>query len=327
MKEIWVLAEHAGGELARVSFELLSEAARLARKLDASVAALILSDDSGGLCDGLARHGAGTVYVVDDRRLRHYDPNIATATMARLCRSHEPLLVIFAATSTGSDLAVRLATSEGWPLVARCVNFELRDGSIRPVRALAQGTVHGVYATAGNGPVLVTIAPETLGVERPDPDRPVRVTRVPAQVPPRRLLEVGDFVPGDPRMLDLREAERVIGVGRGIGTRENLHLVEEFADAIGASIACTRPLVDMGWLPHARQIGQTGISVKPRLYIACGISGATQHVLGIREADTIVAINNDPGAPIFELADLGIVGNIIEVLPALTARCRVARAG
>lgn len=326
MSGILVLVEHTDGRIERASLELLGEACRLGRKLGKTVAAVVLSPRGASLSDALAHHGAETVYVIDDARSSHYDPNVAVASIARLCTLHEPVLVMFAATTTGSDVAARLATTEGWPLVARCVNFEVRDGTIRPIRALAHQSIHGSYAAVATGPMLVTIAPDTLGLERPDPGRQARLERV-AAAARRSAVEVRDLVPADPRTLDLSEAERVVGVGRGIGTRANLRLVEAFADAIGASIACTRPLVDLGWLPHVRQIGQTGISIKPQLYVACGISGATQHVLGIREAGTIVAINTDPGAPIFDIADLGVVGDVTEVLPRLTAKCRSACGG
>ncbi len=323
MSGIWVLAEHADGELARVSFELLGEAVRLSRKLDTSVAALVLADGGESLTEALARHGADTVYLIEDPRLRHYDPDIAVASIARLCRLRDPVLVMFAATSTGSDLAVRLAVSEDWPLVPCCVNFLVRDGELELVRSFAQRGVHGVFTGSRPGPTLSTIMPDTIGVERPDPARRATVERFAAAVPERSAIDVCDFIAGDPRTLELSEAEIVVAAGRGIGARDNIRLVQEFADAIGASVACTRPVVDLGWLPRSRQVGQTGTSVKPRLYVACGISGATQHTVGMRDAGTIVAINSDRGAPIFGIADLGIVGDVTRILPALTKRCRI----
>jgi len=325
VSEIWILAEHWEGSFTPVSFELLGEARRLSRKLPGTIAALVMADGDDLPVDTLAHHGADKVYVIHDARLRHYDPAVAVASIVAHSRIREPALILFAASSTGSDLAARLAASQGWSLVPRCVNVHIRGEQIEFTRPLAQRTIHGIFVAVQSGPKLVTIVPDTLGLERPDPARHAVVEAVPAVVPEHSDVEVCGFVSPDPSTTDLDEAEIVVAAGRGIGTRDNLHLVEALATAMGGSIAGTRPVVDLGWLPHARQVGQTGTSVRPRLYVACGISGAAQHVVGMRDADTIVAINTDRSAPIFEIADLGIVGDVIEILPLLTRHCRALR--
>ena len=322
MIEIWILAEHDRGAFAPCSFELLGEAGRLGKKLAGTVAALVLADDDKLPIDVLGHYGADKVYLIEDPRLRHYDPAVAVASIARLCRLREPFLMMFPATSTGSDVAARLAVSQGWSLVPHCINIQVRGDAIEFIRPLAQRGVHGVFTASQSGPRLVTFVPDTLGVERPEFARQTTLERVPAEVPEHPEIEVCGFITADPRTLDLSEAEIVVAAGRGVGSLENMRFVEELAAVIGGSVAGTRPVVDLGWLPHARQIGQTGTSVRPRLYVACGISGAAQHVVGIRDAGTIVAVNTDRGAPIFEIADLGIVDDVTKVLPLLTQCCR-----
>jgi electron transfer flavoprotein alpha subunit len=322
VKEIWVFAEHSDGAVDRVSLELLGEARDLARGLDARVAALAVGDEVESLSETLARYGAGTVYLIQHAGLRHYDPEIFVESIGRLCAERQPQLVLFPATSTGSDVAVRLAVTRRWPFAPGCVRLRVRDGEIEMTRPLAGGGVHAVVTQARPGPCLASVAPDVIGLEPPDASRRAEVVRAAAAASEQRQIDVHGFVRADPASVDLGEAELVVAAGRGIGSQHNMRLVEELAGALGASIGGTRALVDLGWLPHSAQIGQTGASVRPRLYLACGISGATQHTVGMKDSDTILAINTDPAAPIFRIADLGLVADAAQLIPALTARCR-----
>ncbi len=322
MTEIWVLAECSAGGVEPVSFELLGEARRLARKLDARVAVLVLGDHVENEIGILAHYGAETVYVIQDSRLRHYDPELICTSIGELCTLHKPSLVLFPATSTGSDAAVRLSVSYDWPLVPRCVQFRVHGRDIEMVRTFAHHKIHGVMTAAGGEPRLATVEPDILGLQQADHGCRAEVVFVPVITPKQRQIDVCGFIPGNPRELDLREAEIIIAVGRGMGSQENLRLVEDLADVIGASIGCTRAVVDLDWLTHSAQIGQTGTTVRPRLYLACGISGATQHTIGMKDADTILAINTDRGAPIFNIVDLGLVADVNQILPLLTKHCR-----
>jgi electron transfer flavoprotein alpha subunit len=327
MTEIWVLAECSAGGVEPVSFELLGEARRLARKLDVRVAALVLGDHVESTADVLAHYGAETVFVIQDDRLRHYDPELFVASIGELCVLHRPKLILFPATSTGGDVAVRLSASHNWPLVPRCVQFRVHNGEIEMIRTFAYHKIHGAMTGPGEGPRLASVAPETLGLDRPDPESRAKVVFAPAIEPEQRQIDMCGFIPGNPRELDLREAEIVIAVGRGLGSRENLRLVEDLADVLGASIGCTRAVVDLEWLTHSAQIGQTGTTVKPKLYLACGISGATQHTVGMKDANTILAVNTDRSAPIFKIADLGLVADVNQILPILIEQCRKACEG
>ncbi len=322
---VWVVAEHARGEPARVALELAGEARRLARELGCGVAALALGDALESLSAPLAQHGADAVVLVEHPALARYDPEIWLATLSSLCDAHAPRLVLFAATPQGSDAALRLALARGLPLVPRCVDLRIRGGDFELVRALLGGAAHEVLAGAGPGPRLATIAPDALGLGAPDASRSARVLRVEAVVPEHRRIQPRGFAPGDPRALDLGEAEVVVAAGRGVASREGLALVDALADALGASVGGSRVAVDQGWVPRERQIGQTGRTVRPRLYVACGISGAAQHVIGMRESGTVIAINRDAAAPIFRVAHLGVEADLHALLPRLAARCREER--
>ena len=250
MIEIWILAEHDRGAFAPCSFELLGEAGRLGKKLAGTVAALVLADDDKLPIAVLGHYGADKVYLIEDPRLRHYDPAVAVASIARLCRLREPFLMMFPATSTGSDVAARLAVSQGWSLVPHCINIQVRGDAIEFIRPLAQRGVHGVFTASQSGPRLVTFVPDTLGVERPEFARQTTLERVPAEVPEHPEIEVCGFITADPRTLDLSEAEIVVAAGRGVGSLENMRLVE--ASLPSSAGAWPAHVVDLGWLIRDR---------------------------------------------------------------------------
>jgi len=327
MSGILVFAEHNSGTVERVTLELLGEARRLAREAQVEVSAVVFGDRASALVEPLAHYGADVVYLFEDERLRHYDPGLVVASLGRLCEAEAPLLVLLPATTTGSDVAVRLSLEHDWPLAPRVMSVNLREGELEFVRPVAGQAVHAFVRGTSPGPRLATVAPEAIGVESPDTGRSARVARGELVVPEHSSIEVGEFTASDPRTLDISEAEIVVSAGRGVGSKANMRLVQELADALGGSVGGTRVVVDLGWVPKERQVGQTGKTVTPRLYVACGISGATQHTIGMKEAATIIAINTDPGAPIFKLADLALEADVAELLPVLTERCDAERRG
>lgn len=322
MSGIWVFAEHHSGALERVTLELLGEARRLARETEAEVSAVVFGDRVAAFVDPLAQYGADVVHLFEDERLRHYDPGLVVASLGRLCETESARLVLLPATTTGSDVAVRLAMAHDWPIASRATAVYVRDGELEFVRPIARNAVHAFVRRARSGPCLVTIAADVIGVERPDTSRSARVVREALVVPAAALIAVGEFIASDPRTLDITEAEIVVSAGRGVGSKENIRLVQELADALGGSVGATRVVVDLGWLPKDRQVGQTGKTVTPRLYVACGISGATAHTIGMKDAATIIAINTDAAAPIFKIAHLAVQADVSGVLPVLAARCR-----
>jgi electron transfer flavoprotein alpha subunit len=322
---VWVFVEHARGEVERVTLELLGEARRLAGETGGAVGAVVLGRDLESLLEVLARYGADRIYAFEDTRLERYDPDLFCGSVGSLCAELEPTLFLFPATTTGEDLAARIAFEREWPIASRCVNFRFRDGRLEIVRPVLGGKAHEVLAPAVPGPVLATVPPDVIGLDSPGPARSVPIERRPLVPAAPSKIALGPYVPADPRTLDLVEAEIVVAAGRGVGSKENLRLVEDLAEALGGSVGGTRVVVDLGWLPRERQIGQTGKTVRPRLYVACGISGATQHTLGMKDSGAIVAINTDPGAPIFKIADLALQADVRELLPVLAAKCREAR--
>jgi electron transfer flavoprotein alpha subunit len=327
MSSIFVFAEHNAGFAERVTLELLGEARRLAREMKSQVSAVVFGDRVSALPTTFAHYGADVVYVFEDDRLRHYDPSLVVPSLGRLIEAESPLVVLLPATTTGSDVAVRLAMEHDWPLAPRSMYVRLKDGALELVRPLANEAVHASFRPARNGPGLVTIPPDVIGVDPADPSRTARVVAGELVSSKTAQVEVGDYINSDPRKLDVREAEIIVSAGRGVGSKENMKAVEELADALGGSVGGTRVVVDLGWLPKERQIGVTGKTVTPRLYVACGISGATQHTIGMKDASTIIAINNDAAAPIFKIAHLAVQADVQTVLSALAARCRQYKKG
>lgn len=323
-KDVWVFADHMDGRLMPVSFELLSEARRIVGDGPGRVDAVVFGLNAAGTVSQLAHNGADRVRIIETGQPAGYDPDAYTKTLGDLIEAEGPGLVLFPASSTGADLAARLAAARGWPIFPKAASVRVRDGDLEITRTLAAGKVHAQLTAATPAPCLVTIAPDVIGRGDLDPSRRATVVREPLATPDAPLIEVRGFVTGDARTVDLTEAEKVISAGRGMGAAENVKLVEDLADALGGSVGGTRVAVDLGWLPKARQVGQTGKTVRPRLYVACGLSGATQHTMGMKQSETIVAINTDPSAPIFKIADLAVTADAVELLPILTKKCRQA---
>jgi electron transfer flavoprotein alpha subunit len=322
MNGIWVFVEHNSGGPERVTFELLGDAKRLARDAKTEVSAVVFGNKVAGLVEPLAHYGADVVHIFQDERVRYYDPGLVVASLSRLFAAESPRVVLFPATTTGNDVAIRLAMEHDWPVFPRAMTANIRDGEVEVVRPVARDAVHAFVRPAQPGPCLVTISADIIGVDRPDTKRTARVVSEELGVPEVAPVAVGEFIASDPRTLNISEAEIVVSAGRGVGSKENIRLVQELADALGGSVGGTRVVVDLGWLPKDRQVGQTGKTVTPRLYVACGISGATAHTMGMKDASTIVAINTDPGAPIFKIAHLSLQTDVSSLLPVLAARCR-----
>lgn len=325
MKKVLVLAEQRDGELEQVSLELLGEARRLLARRDGEIAALLFGHDIGCHALALGRHGAQKVFLVDDARLEHYDPCAWLASMERLCLQQRPDFVFLPATSSGEDLAARLAVARAWPLVARCNRVKFVGDSIETTRQVYGGKLQETTRPLAAGPLLVTVLPGVCGLRAPlDPAEGQLGTTVSvaAEFAERPAVRVTGFAAADPATLDLAEADVVVAAGRGLGAADKVGLVRELAVLLGGVVASTRVVVDIGWLGRETQVGQTGRTVKPRLYVACGVSGATQHTVGMKESGAVVAINTDPAAPIFKIADLALNADVTTLLPALIARCR-----
>ena len=322
--EIWVFAEARQGEVKPTSWEVVGAAQRLAREVGLPLAAVVAGADLAKPAQALARKRVDRVLALESPALEPYTPDAHARAVGDAVRGESPGLVLFSHTYRVRDFVPKLAAALDTPYVPDCVGLAIEDG--RPVftRQIFQGKIDARVAVAGEPPLLVTLQNGAFPAEEArDGEAPAPVERRPVEVPDgaarTQVLEVFEGVKDK---VDLTRADVIVAVGRGIGKQENLKVVQELADALGAELAASRPVCDNEWLPMDRQIGSSGQTVAPRLYLAVGISGAIQHLVGMKGASTIVAINKDPNAPIFQVADYGIVGDLFEVVPALTALAR-----
>lgn len=327
MANVLAFAESRGGELRKVALETVTAARTLADAEDGEVHALILGAPGiASKADQLARHGADVVLVVEHPALATHSTEVAAATAAARAKDGGYGAVIFSASAQGKDLAPRVAAKLGVPMAADVLSLERSGSGIAARHAGYAGKVVQTLTLTAK-PAIVSLRP---GAFTPVPNaRPGRVESIPpAMDPASARVVVREMVQGRSGRPDLGEAPVIVSGGRGLRAAENFRLVEELADAFGnAAVGCTRAVADDGWRPQSDQIGQTGRTVSPELYIAVGISGAIQHLTGMRTAKTIVAINRDKEAPIFKVADYGIVGDALEIVPALTAAVRDAKKG
>ena len=317
MGEIFVLAEHRRGELRDVTLEMLGKGQELATALDAPLAAVLLGHNVDSFATELTKH-ANLVLVVEDERLEHFNADAYQQVLAHLITERRPSLVLMGQSAYGMDLAPSLATQLDLPLVTDCVGLEFENGQLFAVREMYGGKVSARVAFRQADPYLATVRQAAFPFEEGEPlggeviavDSPL--TR---EIEYRRFLEYVEAAVGE---VDITQADVVVAAGRGIKEQDNMALVEKLAEALGGVVAGSRPVIDAGWLPPDRQVGQSGKTVKPKLYLAVGISGASQHVAGMKASSTIVAINKDPDAPIFKVANYGIVDDLFKVVPALT---------
>jgi len=324
MNEILVLAEHRDGELRDVTFEMLGKAGALAGSSGGAVTALLLGAGVGDMAGKLTGY-ADEVLVVDHGNLTNFNSAVYQPVVADVVKSRAPSLVMIGNTAFGVDLAPSLAVALGLPLASDCIDVNLDGGAVSVTRQIYEGKIDERVSFRDASTALVTVRAAAFPVE--DGTRSGSVSELDTAVPEepaiRRFLEYVEAAAGD---VDITKADVVIAVGRGIKEEENLALVEELAELLGGVVGCSRPVVDAGWLPKDRQVGSSGKTVKPKLYVAVGISGQFQHMSGMKAAETIVAINKDPKAPIFSEADYGIVGDLLKVVPALKEKILEARA-
>ena len=325
MATIVTFAEVRDGALRRASLEAVSEARRLADASGASVQSVLIGSGVSALAAELGSHGADRVHVFDDPGLAAYATEGWARALAGVIAREKPMAVLMPFTALGKDLAPRVAARVGAGLVSDVVKLEVKDGRLSARRPLYAGKAFATVRWEGE-PQMATLRPNVFALGAPDPGRKAETVKgVPEGGPPRaRVVSVHK---GGAGKVELTEAQIIVSGGRGLKGPENFHLVEELATALGAAVGASRAVVDAGWVDHQYQVGQTGKTVSPSLYVACGISGAIQHLAGMSSSKVIVAINKDPDAPIFKVADYGIVGDVFELLPKLTAAAAALRSG
>ncbi len=324
---VWVVAEQRNGEVHGVTFELLGKGRELADTLGVPLGAVLLGSGVLEIADDLVAHGADIVYVVDEPALTNYQDEPYSAIVAELIVRHKPEIVLTGATSTGRSLIPRVAIRVRSGLTADCTGLAIDDESrnLLQTRPAFGGNILATIVCPDHRPQMATVRHKVMVPLERDASRKGEVVRekVDASLLDSRAAFV-EFVKDMTQTVNIAEADIIVSGGRGIGGSENFKLVADLAEALGGAVGASRAAVDAGWIPYSHQVGQTGKTVQPKLYIACGISGAVQHLAGMQSSKVIVAINKDPDAPIFKSATFGIVGDLNEVLPALTRKVRAA---
>ena len=317
--KILALVEHRGNKMADVSREVLQTASTLAVKNGLDFVAAVFGDGLEDMIKELEGF-KGEIMYLESEELANYNWERYCSALAKMADEMKPRMILMGHTIQGMDLGPRLAAMLDLPFFPDCIDVALEDGKPVVTRELYKGKVRAELTSLPGPATVITIRPGDFPPGDENAAKPSLRKRRISFEGESFLTEFIGLKEPDPSGIDIGKADLVIGVGRGFGDKEKLKVAEDLAKAGGAVLAASRPVIDGGWLPKDRQVGQSGKTIRPKLYIACGISGAHQHVLGMKKADIIVAINSDPKAPIFRIAHYGIVGDIFEVLPALT-RC------
>ncbi len=323
--DIFVIAEHLDGTLSDVTFELLGKARGLAPALGGQVQAVVLGSGVRALADQLG--AADQVLLIEDAVLEHFNPERTGQVLQSLLAREQPALTLVANTTMGMDLAAGLSAALDWPLIAYCSDVQIRDGHVVATSQIYGGKIAVEAASTGEHTIVSVLAGAAPAADgRASAPATIRdaASELAAGTGSGRIRFKGLTIPeaGD---VDITREPVLVSVGRGIGAQDNIELVEELARALGAAVSASRPIVDSGWLPKQRQVGKSGLTVKPKLYLALGISGAPEHLQGMKDAELIIAVNSDPSAPIFEVAHYGIVGDLFDIVPALTEQLAAVR--
>ena len=325
---ILVFCEQRDGAFKKAGFEALGAASRLAAS-KVSVAAVSIGPSGTPPVPQLAAHGASRVWMADDPGLAQYSSEAYTAILAGIALRLKPIAILMGATAMGKDLGPKLAARLKSPLIQDCIALELEDdGAFRATRPIYGGKLRAIVKALAPVCQVVTLRPNVFEPAERREAHDVECESIPAPaMDPRAAATVREVQRQAGSKRELTEASIIVSGGRGLKAPEHFKLVEDLAEVLDAAVGASRAAVDAGWKPHGYQVGLTGKTVSPQLYIACGISGAIQHQAGMSSARTIVAVNNNPNAPIFKLATYGIVGDLFEVLPLLTAAVKKYKAG
>ena len=326
---VWVFVEQYQGEAHSVAWELLGVGRSLANDLGVELAAFVLGSGVGHLAQQAFGYGADKVYLADDPVLARYRTTPYLEATVSLVRKFRPEIVLMGATGLGRDLAGAVATRLEVGLTADCtgLSIEMERRLLEQTRPAFGGNIMATILTEKARPQMASVRPYVMPCPAFQSGRTGQVVSHPFTLPEEQIAaKILDVVPlSSEGTVDIAAAKVLVSGGRGLMAAENFHMLEELAQTLGGVVGASRGAVSAGWIPHGRQVGQTGKTVKPHLYIACGISGAIQHLVGMQNSEQIIAINKDPAAPIFEVAHLGIVGDVFQIVPALTARLRACQ--
>lgn len=332
-KGVYVFAQQVDNEISSIAFELLGKAKDLAKDLSTDVTAVLIGSGVKGLADQLAEYGADKVIVVDDPELKDYRTEPYAHALASVINKYKPEIMLVGATAIGRDLGPRVSARVATGLTADCTVLEIGDFPLQAVPGQEQlhnqllmtrpafgGNTIATIACPYNRPQMATVRAGVM--QKIDPIKGAKAVVEefnPGFTPDNKYVEILDIVKAVTETVDIMDAKILVSGGRGVGSPENFKILEELAEVLGGTVSCSRAVVDSGWKPKDLQVGQTGKTVRPNVYFAIGISGAIQHVAGMEESDIIVAINKDADAPIFDVADYGVVGDLNKIVPKLTA--------
>lgn len=339
MNNVFVYIETEGGKVADVSLELLTKGRELADRLGCKLEALALGHELKEMDKIVGRYGADTLWLADDAELAPYRTLPHTAVVCGIFEEEKPQIALFGATPVGRDLAPRVSSTLRSGLTADCTSLVIGDHTdaksgrsyenlLYQIRPAFGGNIIATIACLQHRPQMATVRPGVMQALAADDSRTGEIIRM--EVNPTNNLEVLETVKSTKTSKDITEAKILVSAGRGIGSAEKVSMVQDLADVLGGDISGSRAVVDAGWMEKDRQVGQTGKTVRPELYVACGISGAIQHAAGMEGSEYIVAINKEETAPIFDIADLGIIGDVNAILPKLTEaikKYKAAQAG
>jgi len=324
-KGVFVFVQQVDNKVTSVSYELISKGKELAKELNTEVTAVLLGHKVEALCTKLAKYGADKIVVVDDPALEVYMTEPYTHAVSEVIKVHKPEIVLFGATAIGRDLAPRVSARLHTGLTADCTKLEIdpETKNLMMTRPAFGGNIMATILCPEHRPQMATVRPGVMQRVEIEGDAKADVEQFKLNdIAAHMNVEIAEIIKKTAGKMDIMDAKVLVSGGRGMGSPENFKLLEDLAAAFGGTISSSRACVDAGWVEKDRQVGQTGKTVRPNLYIACGISGAIQHLAGMEESEIIIAINKDPGAPIFEVADYGIVGDATKILPLLTEQIK-----
>ncbi len=328
-KGVWVFVEQTEGQPAEVSWELLGTGAELAASLGVELSSVVIGQNVEHLCTESFSYSAGKSYLMDDPIFHFYRTEPYYKAICYLIEKYKPEIVLFGATGLGRDLAGAVATKLETGLTADCTGLAIDEqGYLLQTRPAFGGNIMATILTERTRPQMSTVRPHVMPMPAKDSNKSGQIVRESMLIKEEdfatKVLEIiRDSKHAD--AVDVSTAHVLVSGGRGMCGVDNFQILQELADELGGHVACSRAVVEAGWMPQERQVGQTGKTVRPNIYIACGISGAIQHLVGMQESDVIIAINQDPKAPIFEVATYGIVGNAMQVIPLITKHIRELR--
>lgn len=318
-KGVWVFGEQRNGIVTSVAAELLGEGRKLADTLSASLSAVLIGAGVEEQAQTLIAQGADQVYLVDHESLKNYNDESYADIFVQLVKKFKPEIVLMGATTYGRSLAPRVASRLNTGLTADCTGLAIdpETRNLLQTRPAFGGNLMATIICPNHRPQMSTVRPKVMKAPEPDASRTGEVIRPDVTIPDNLKIKVLDVVQTLCEKVNLTEADIIVSGGRGMGDPKNFALIQELADVLGGAVGASRATVDAGWIDYSHQVGQTGKTVGPKVYFACGISGAIQHLAGMSSSDVIIAINKNPDAPIFKVATFGIVGNVLEVLPEL----------